>query len=254
MNCAAVAEGILESELFGHERGAFTGAHTTRRGLFEEASGGTLLLDEVGDVPLKMQGQLLRVLQEGEVRHVGGAAAIPVDVRVIAATNRDLVQDVDEGRLRRDLYYRLNVVHIRVPPLRERGDDVLLLARHLLARHARALGRPVSEISDDAMAKLRSHPWPGNVRELDNALARALAMSRNNVILPSDLPPSVGGCEGAPQTIDHDWPTLDELQRRYIERVLSRTSGNKTAAANILGVDRRTLQRLEGKPEPDSDV
>jgi DNA-binding NtrC family response regulator len=253
LNCAAVAEGLLESELFGHERGAFTGAHTTRRGLFEEASGGTLLLDEVGDVPLKMQAQLLRVLQEGEVRHVGGAAAISVDVRVIAATNRDLMQDVDEGRMRRDLFYRLNVVHMRVPPLRERGDDVLQLARHLLTRHARSLGRPVPEISDEAMARLRSHPWPGNVRELDNALARALAMSKNNVLLPSDLPPTVGGEEGAPQTIDHDWPTIEELQRRYIERVLMRTGGNKTAAANILGVDRRTLQRLEGKSTHDGD-
>ena len=254
VNCAAVAETLLESELFGHERGAFTGAHTMRRGFFEEASGGTLLLDEVGDVPLKMQAQLLRVLQEGEVRRVGGSTPTPVDVRVIAATNRDLTEDVEQGRIRRDLFYRINVVHIRVPPLRERGDDVVLLARHLLARHAFALGRPVPEISDAVLARIRSHPWPGNVRELDNALARALAMSRNNVLLPGDLPPALADeSDVARSSIDHDWPRLDELQRRYIDRVLARTGGNKTAAANILGVDRRTLQRLDDKSSDDSE-
>jgi len=247
VNCASIAEGLLESELFGHERGAFTGAHSTRLGLFEEANGGTVLLDEVGDIPAKMQAQLLRVLQEGEVRRVGGSSAIPVDVRVLAATNRDLTVDVAEKRMRADLFYRLNVVTLRIPPLRERGDDVVALARHFVARNAATLGRPIPEISDEALKRLRAHPWPGNVRELENAMARAVAMSQRSVLLPGDLPPLVSGEALAPgaQSIDHDWPTLGELQRRYIARVLERTAGNKTAAASILGVDRRTLQRQE---------
>ncbi len=247
VNCASIAEGLLESELFGHERGAFTGAHSTRLGLFEEASGGTVLLDEVGDIPAKMQAQLLRVLQEGEVRRVGGGSAIPVDVRVLAATNRDLTVDVAEKRMRADLFYRLNVVTLRIPPLRERGDDVVALARHFVARNAATLGRPIPEISDEALEHLRAHPWPGNVRELENAMARAVAMSQRSVLLPGDLPPLVSGEALAPgaQAIDHDWPTLGELQRRYTARVLERTAGNKTAAASILGVDRRTLQRQE---------
>ncbi|HEX4802032.1 MAG TPA: sigma-54 dependent transcriptional regulator, partial [Myxococcaceae bacterium] len=247
VNCASIAEGLLESELFGHERGAFTGAHSTRLGLFEEANGGTVLLDEVGDIPAKMQAQLLRVLQEGEVRRVGGSSAIPVDVRVLAATNRDLAVDVAEKRMRADLFYRLNVVTLRIPPLRERGDDVVALARHFVARHGSTLGRPIPEISDEALQRLRAHPWPGNVRELENAMARAVAMSQRSVLLPGDLPPLLAGepsAAGAPG-IDHDWPTLAELQRRYVARVLERTAGNKTAAASILGVDRRTLQRQE---------
>src|SRR5215471_16166830 len=247
VNCASVAEGILESELFGHERGAFTGAHSTRLGLFEEANGGTVLLDEVGDVPAKMQAQLLRVLQEGEVRRVGSSNSIPVDVRVLAATNRDLSVDVAEKRMRADLFYRLNVVTLRIPPLRERGDDGIALAHHLVARHAATLGRSIPEISDEALKRLCAHPWPGNVRELENAMARAVAMSQRSVLLPGDLPPLVSGEALAPgaQPIDQDWPTLGELQRRYIARVLERTAGNKTAAASILGVDRRTLQRQE---------
>lgn len=247
VNCASIAEGLLESELFGHERGAFTGAHSTRMGLFEEANCGTVLLDEVGDIPAKMQAQLLRVLQEGEVRRVGGSSAIPVDVRVLAATNRDLEIDVAEKRMRADLFYRLNVVTLRIPPLRERGDDVVALARHFVARNAATLGRPIPEISDEVLALLRAYPWPGNVRELENAMARAVAMSQRSVLLPGDLPPLLSGeasASGA-QPIDHDWPTLAEIERRYIARVLERTGGNKTAAASILGVDRRTLQRQE---------
>jgi two-component system, NtrC family, response regulator AtoC len=246
INCAALTESLLESELFGHEKGAFTGAHATRRGLFEEASGGTLLLDEIGDVTPKMQAQLLRVLQEGEVRRVGGNQAIAVDVRVVAATNRDLTTEVAAGRMRADLYYRLNVVTLKVPSLRERGEDVVTLARHFTARQALGLGRPAPELSDEAVALLRAHPWPGNVRELENAMARAVAMCSRDVVLPADLPVTVtGGAAGALTGIDADWPTVAELQRRYIARVLARTEGNKTAAAAILGVDRRTLQRLE---------
>ena len=248
VNCAALAEGVLESELFGHERGAFTGAHGTRLGVFEEASGGTLFLDEIGDVPPKMQAQLLRALQEGEVRRVGGSAPIAVDVRVIGATNRDLTRDVAEGRMREDLYYRLNVVTLKVPSLRERGDDVVELARYFVSRHAASFGRPVPELSAELLDCLRAHPWPGNVRELENALARAVAMSKSGVLMAEDLPPLVAPTLGrAAASIDADWPTMEELERRYIERVLSKTDGNKSMAANILGLDRRTLQRLQAQ-------
>jgi len=254
INCAALAEGLLESELFGHERGAFTGATALHRGLFETAAGGTLFLDEVGDVPPKMQAQLLRVLQEGEVRRVGGSVSIAVDTRVISATNKDLSVDVAEKRMRADLYYRLNVVGVVVPPLRMRGDDVVALSRHFVARHAAHLGRQTPELSAEALALIRAYPWPGNVRELDNALARATAMSSREILLPEDLPPLVGRApQPEAQAIDADWPSLDELQRRYIQRVLDRTDGNKTAAATILGVDRRTLQRLSAREGGRSD-
>jgi DNA-binding NtrC family response regulator len=256
VNCGGLAETLLESELFGHERGAFTGAVAQRRGLFESASGGTIFLDEIGDVSLKMQAQLLRVLQEGEIRRVGGEAMIPVDVRVISATNRDLGADVAEARLRRDLYYRINVVALHVPPLRQRGDDIAVLARHFVARHAAQSGRPIPEIAEETLARLRAHAWPGNVRELENALARAVAMCSRGVILPDDLPPIVSG--GPPEgaaLLEHGWPTLEELEHRYVDRVIERCEGNKTTAANILGVDRRTLQRLlarrAGKSEPE---
>jgi DNA-binding NtrC family response regulator len=249
VNCAALTESLLESELFGHERGSFTGAQATRRGLFEEATGGTLFLDEIGDISPKVQAQLLRVLQEGEVRRVGGNQAIAVDVRVITASHRDLAEEMTAGRLRSDLYYRLSVVMLQVPPLRERGDDLVALTRHFAARHSLELGRPNPEISDAAMAVIRGHTWPGNVRELENAMARAVAMCRSDVILPSDLPPTVRPAPATAElavgevSIDGDWPTLEVLQQRYVEKVLAHTQQNKTAAAQLLGIDRRTLQR-----------
>ena len=244
-NCAALAEGLLESELFGHEKGAFTGANAPHKGLFETAEGGTIFLDEVGDVPVKMQAELLRVLQEGEVRRVGGSAPIKVNVRVISASNVDVGAEVTAGHLRRDLAYRLNVVSLQVPPLRERGDDIIALTLHLTSRHAALLGRAEPHISEEAMYLIRGYAWPGNVRELENALARAVAMSQRGVILPGDLPPLTASPKpGSTAAIDSDWPTLDELQRRYIERVLGHTGQNKTSAASILGIDRRTLQRL----------
>ena len=247
INCASLSESLLESELFGHERGAFTGASGTRRGLFEEASSGTLFLDEIGDTVPRMQAQLLRVLQEGEVRRVGGNRAIRVDVRIVAATNRDLAAEVTAKNMRADLYYRLNVVTLKVPPLRGRGDDVVALAQHFVARSALDLGRPAPELSDEAVALLKKHPWPGNVRELENAMARAVAMSSRNVVLPTDLPTTVGvpALDTSHACIDSDWPTVAELERRYIAKVLERADGNKTSAAAILGLDRRTLQRLE---------
>ena len=245
VNCAALTESLLESELFGHEKGAFTGALATRHGLFEAADGGTLFLDEIGDVTPKLQAQLLRVLQEGQLRRVGGTQELTVDVRVITATNRDLAVEMAAGRLRADLFYRLSVVALAVPPLRDRGDDLVVLAQHFAGRHALDLGRARPEITAASLAVLRARAWPGNVRELDNAMARAVAMCRRDVILPSDLPPpattigpEVGGA------IDADWPTLEVLERRYIDKVLARVDHNKTAAAQVLGIDRRTLQRM----------
>jgi transcriptional regulator with PAS, ATPase and Fis domain len=186
--------------------------------------------------------RLLRVLQEGEVCHTGSSKPIAVDVRFLAASNRELSIDVAQKRLRADLFYRLNVVTPRIPPLRDRGEDILALARHFVARHAVALGRPVPEISCETLDQLRSYPWPGNVRELENAMLQAVEMSQKSVLRPADLPPLVSDQQ---QTIDRDWPTLAELERRYINRVLERTGGNKTQAAAILGVARRTLQRQE---------
>ena len=257
VNCAALAESLLESELFGHEKGSFTGATASHPGLFEAASGGTIFLDEVGDVPAKMQAQLLRVLQEGEIRRVGGATVIKVDARVVSATHRDLAADVKANRMREDLYYRLSVVSVRVPALRDRGEDIVALTHYLVARHAGLLGRTIPHLSDEAMQAIRSYAWPGNVRELDNALARAVAMSQRGVILPGDLPALEGArAIAAGPTVDHGWPTLDEVQRRYIAKVLEHTGHNKTTAAAILGIDRRTIQRLtarDSRKEPDGD-
>jgi two-component system response regulator AtoC len=249
VNCAALPESILESELFGHERGSFTGASATKRGLFEEANGGTLFLDEIGEISPKMQVQLLRVLQEGEIRRIGASETIKVDVRVVAATNRDLKSELTAGRFREDLFFRLQVVTVRVPPLRERKADIPLLGRHLLVRHAARLGRHVPRVAPDVLAELASYDFPGNVRELSHVVERAMLLAREGVITRSDLPheitrtpePGTGQNDGA---IVADWPTLSVLERRYIDRVLSRTGGNKTRAADILGVDRRTLNRL----------
>jgi DNA-binding NtrC family response regulator len=251
VNCAALSESLLESELFGHERGAFTGANVTRRGLFEEANAGTLFLDEIGDVSPKVQAQLLRVLQEGEVRRVGGNESLRVDVRVVTATNRDLAAEVAAGRMRADLFYRLTVVSLEVPPLRDRGDDLMALARHFAARHSLEVGRHPPEITEAAAAVLRGHGWPGNVRELENAMARAVAMCHGNVILPADLPDSIRRppdlAADAHRCIDADWPTLEVLERRYVDKVLAHSGHNKTTAAAMLGIDRRTLQRM---PKP----
>jgi two-component system, NtrC family, response regulator AtoC len=245
VNCAALTESLLESELFGHEKGAFTGAITTRHGLFEEANGGTLFLDEIGDITPKLQAQLLRVLQEGQLRRVGGNQELTVDVRVITATNRDLAAEMAAGRLRADLFYRLSVVALVVPPLRERGDDLVVLAKHFAARHSLELGRQIPELTEAAVSVLRARMWPGNVRELENAMARAVAMCRRDVILPSDLPePARGGEPHGADAIDADWPTLEVLERRYIDKVLGHVDHNKTAAAQVLGIDRRTLQRM----------
>jgi len=245
VNCAALPESILESELFGHEKGAFTGAAASKRGLFEEANGGTLFLDEVGDISPKMQVQLLRVLQEGEIRRVGGSDVVKVDVRVVAATNRDLKADVAAGRFREDLYFRLQVVTVRVPPLRERRPDIRLLVHHFLAKHAERQKRPLPRVADEAIASLEHYGFPGNVRELSHIVEHGMLVARDGVITLADLPQEVvGGKPSGTSGLADDWPTLAVLDRRYIDRVLARTGGNKTRAAEVLGIDRRTLNRM----------
>ncbi len=248
VNCTALTETLLESELFGHAKGAFTGAVQTKRGLFEEAQGGTLFLDEIGDINPKMQAQLLRVLQEGEIRRVGGSEPIRIDVRVVAATNRDLEEEVQRGRFREDLYFRINVVTIRLPSLRERPEDIPLLVDHFLSKYAQREGRAEAGIADDAMEILRRYNWPGNVRELENVIERALALSKSGIILPSDLPAETRGADSRPNLVTNgslvsDRPTLAELEQRYINLVLQQEGGNKKRAAEILGIDRRTLYR-----------
>ncbi len=247
INCAAVPGSLLESELFGHVKGAFTDAKATRKGMFEQASGGTLLLDEIGEMPLDMQPKLLRVLQERQVRPVGGNTVAPVDARIIAATNRDLESEVEAERFREDLYYRLNVVQIHVPPLRARGNDVLLLAQHFVRKFAERMGKGVTGISSEAAKKLLEYDWPGNVRQLENSMERAVTLTRFEQITVEDLPERISRYESARLTVtDVDSEhilTLDELERRYIERVLKAVQGNKTQAAKLLGVDRRTLYR-----------
>src|SRR5512143_2059432 len=249
VDCGAIAEGLLESELFGHVRGAFTGAQAARRGLFEEASGGTVFLDEIGDVGPGLQARLLRTLQEGTIRRVGANESIPVDVRVVAATNKDLEAAVKGGRFREDLYYRLNVVTIRIPPLRERREDVPLLAEHFAAKHGRGKGA----ISPEAREVLQTYDWPGNVRELENVVARALALNPSGVVVPADLPDRLRALRAEPARglpLPPGFrPTLDELSRRYAALVLGECGGNKTRAAELLGIDRKTLYRILGEGE-----
>jgi len=260
VNCTALSESLLESELFGHARGAFTGAIAAKRGLFETASGGTLFLDEIGDMGPKMQAQILRVLQDGEMRPVGGTDAIRVDVRLVCATNRDLEAEVKSGRFREDLYFRINVVTVRMPPLRDRASDIPILVRHFINKIAKREGKALASVSPEALEVLCHHGWPGNVRELENAMERAVAVAKGNVVLPSDLPAEVyGGSAIAPASIIDDRPTLGELERRYIALVLSECGGNKKRAAEKLGIDRRTLYRAiersgdTGDPDEEAD-
>ena len=242
INCAAVPETLLESELFGHARGSFTGASQDRAGLFEAANGGTLLLDEIGDVPPAMQVKLLRVLQEREVRRVGENRARTINVRVLAATNRDLLADVHGARFRQDLYYRLRVVEIAVPSLRQRRDDILPLARQFLAGAAKRFGRRAPALAPEAANLLLRHAWPGNVRELENALERALALSRSDRIGVDDLPPELSEAPPTIQTAD-DVRTLAEVEHDYIAAALRASGGNRAKAAEKLGIGAATLYR-----------
>jgi two-component system response regulator HydG len=247
INCAAVPASLIESELFGHERGAFTDAKVQRTGLFVQADGGTLFLDEIGELPLEVQPKLLRALQERKVRPVGSNREIPFDARVIAATNRVLEDEVYERRFREDLFYRINVVKIDVPPLRERGGDVLHLARHFLTIYAERHGKKDIELSPASAEKLISYAWPGNVRELENCIDGAVALARGAHIEIDDLPEKVKSYRPERFVVSANQPeeivTIDELERRYILRVLSLVGGNKSRAAQVLGFDRRTLYR-----------
>lgn len=258
VNCASVPSELMESELFGHHAGAFTGAGQGRRGLFAEADGGTLFLDEVGDMPLSLQATLLRVLQDGRVRPVGGEKEQQVDVRVVTATNRDLHQAMEAGEFRSDLYYRLETFALRLPPLRERGEDVDLLIGRFVAELARELGRGAVEVSEEALACLQGYAFPGNVRELRNTIERAVTFCREGVIRKADLPeriqsvaaPAVAQPSGGEGELLADGlVTLAELERRYVARVLESVDHNKRAAAEILGISRRSLYRYLERAE-----
>jgi two-component system response regulator AtoC len=247
INCAAMPESLLESELFGHAKGAFTDAKAGRSGLLQQASSGTLFFDEIGEMPVGMQAKLLRSLQERTVRPVGGNEEIPFDARIVAATNRDLESEVEANAFREDLFYRINVVRIDVPPLRMRSNDVLLLAQHFLEKIAARSAKRVNGISSTAAEKLLSYEWPGNVRELQNCIERAVALTRYDTIVVEDLPEKIReykstsivlATEDASQLLP-----MEEVERRYILRVLKTVGGNKTTAAKVLGFDRRTLYR-----------
>ena len=248
VNCGAIPAPQIESELFGHTKGAFTDARTAKRGLFEEADGGTLLLDEIGELPPPVQPALLRVLQQGEVRRVGDARSTRVDVRVLASTNRDLASQVQAGRFREDLYYRLNVVQVRLPPLRERQEEIGQLAERLIARHAERIGVASRRLSPRALELLQRYRWPGNVRELENALERALVLSEDDEIGPDALPDAVQRTlvpEPVPGSLDPDDLSVKRAQRvleaDLIRRALERTQGNRTRAAELLELSPRAL-------------
>lgn len=248
INCAAMPESLLESELFGHAKGAFTDAKTAEPGLFSRANQGTIFLDEIGDMPLGLQPKLLRVLQERTVRPVGAREEVAIDVRVVVATNRDLESAVEEGRFREDLYYRINVVHIPLPPLRARAGDILPLAQHFLAHFATRADKRVTGIARAAAEKLVSYAWPGNVRELQNCMERAVALTRFEQIVVDDLPEKIRLYRSSHVLVAGDDPSelvpLEEVERRYIARVMEAVGANKTAAARILGIDRKRLYRM----------
>jgi two-component system response regulator AtoC len=247
VSCAAMPEALLESELFGHVRGAFTDAKIPRTGLLLQASGGTLLLDEIGDMPLELQPKLLRALEDRRIRPLGENSERPFDVRLVCATNRDLEADVEEKRFRADLFYRINVIHIELPPLRERDGDVLPLAQHFVQHFSRAVGKPVAGVSTTAAEKLLAYSWPGNVRELRNCIERAVALTRFEEIVVEDLPEKVQNYRRSRVVVDLDdtasLVTMEEVERRYILRVLEAAGGQRTKAAQILGLDRKTLYR-----------
>ncbi|MCC6545555.1 sigma-54-dependent Fis family transcriptional regulator [Candidatus Sumerlaeota bacterium] len=245
VHCAALPETLLESELFGHERGAFTGAVSKRQGRFELASGGTIFLDEIGEIPLAMQVKLLRVLEAREIQRVGGNETVSVDVRILAATNRDLTEEVAEGRFREDLFYRLNVVSVTLPPLRVRRGDIPLLVRHFLEDFARDNNRDVPEVSREAMEQLVNYHWPGNVRELRNIMENTFVFLRGKTILPENLPagfskPTAEPAEGLAFPLGLP---LEQVETDYLKRTLAACDGNRTRAAESLCISRRTLQR-----------
>jgi len=243
IDCASIPETLLASELFGHEKGAFTGALARKAGKFEHADGGTIFLDEVGNIPANVQHFLLRVLQEKEFSRIGGNDVIKVDVRIIAATNKNLQEEIRKGTFREDLYYRLNVVNIRIPPLRERNEDIPLLARHLLQKYCIEYRKDIPSISDQALEFLIKYPFPGNVRELENIIERAVIVCQGKSLVPESLPEHLSGYQSDAQAPADSSPvTLEELERQHIARVLTYTKGNISQAAKILGVQRNTIK------------
>jgi DNA-binding NtrC family response regulator len=253
VDCGALTETILESELFGHVRGAFTGALADKKGVFEEAQCGTCFLDEIGGISSNMQARLLRVLQEHEIRRVGGKDWVKVDVRVVAATNHNLAEAVSTGEFRQDLYYRLNVVTIHLPPLRERVEDIPLLTRHFLQHYCQESGKSIPTISDKAMDLLCAYRWPGNIRELENAIEQAVALSYHSILTPDDFPETIRDHAAAKpfqsnsqdeQFLFPDTPTLEDVKKRYVLHVLRHNQGNVSRSARVLNIDRRSLYRM----------
>ena len=252
VNCSAFPESLLDSELFGHAKGAFTGANAQRAGVFETAHGGTLFLDEVGDIALGTQVRLLRTLQDGEIRRVGDSVPIAVDVRVVAATNVDLKKAVVEGRVREDFFYRLNVVAIHLPPLRERVTDIPALAAHFIAKHAERMGRAAASLTNEAMELLCAYPWPGNIRELENVIARAVVLSKGSTLEASSLPQNLRAApvdtsgfsiDGLPFT-EAKRLQVEQFERRYLSAKMKAADGNITKAAELAGLDRSNFRRL----------
>jgi two-component system response regulator HydG len=258
INCAALPEALLESELFGHIKGAFTDARTDRKGLFQQAECGTLLLDEIGDMPLTVQPKLLRALEESTVRPVGSDKEIAFDARLITATNRDLLSRVDDGEFREDLFYRINVIQLELPPLRARGSDVVQLAQHFVDRIAAQADKQVTGLSEPAAERLLSYSWPGNVRELRNVMERAVALTRFDKISVDDLPDKIQNYRSSQVFVGGDDPSelvpLEEIERRYVLHVLKSVGGNKTLAARVLGLDRKTLYRKLQQYRPEASA
>jgi two-component system response regulator PilR (NtrC family) len=247
VNCGAIPESLIESELFGYKRGAFTGALRDKKGLFEEADGGTIFLDEIADLPLHLQVRLLRVIEEKSIRPLGSTETIPIDIRVIAATNKNLEEEIEKGRFREDLYYRLNVIKIELPPLRERKEDIAPLAIHFISKYSREMGKDIRGISPKALETLESYHYPGNVRELENIIARSVALETSNVIRQETLPQLVGSKDFIDLGADLSSGTnldavLENVERRFIEKALKSTGGNKTEAAKLLGITLRSLR------------
>jgi len=246
VNCAAIPAELIESEFFGHTGGAFTGAKKARPGMFEAADGGTIFLDEIGELPLTMQPKLLRVLQEGKVRRIGAEHERPVKVRVVVATNRDLESEIQTGKFREDLYWRLNVIQLSLPPLRKRPFDIPLLIEHFIDRYAEASGAPQLEVSAEALAILTAYAWPGNVRELENVIERAVAMTSGAALIPDDLPERLRSGDHAAMVLNQarkNHMTLRKIKQTYVAVTLRRADGNKSRAAEMLGLDRKTLYR-----------
>ena len=249
INCAAIPETLLESELFGYKKGAFTDAKSDKKGLIFEANEGTLFLDEITEMPLTLQAKLLRVIENREVRPLGDTNSYPIDVRIISSSNRDIKSTIQEGRLREDLYYRLNVIDIQLPPLRERKEDIPLLIQHFITKFSNEFKKNISGVSKDVLKLLLNYSWPGNVRELENVIQRAMTLSQHEVILPEDLPATVIQTPDkklVEKALEENF-TLDQLEKKYIKKVLIEAGGNKSKAAEILGLDRKTLYRKLGE-------